>query len=316
MNPGAIPTMLAHALRGALLLASLLAPLAAEPAEPVAVSFGYSRSMLQGVNEADFRGAIETYARVIAQQSQIPTRTDQPIFSSTAEMEAALRDGSINLLTGPSREILRLPADLLEPDFVVAATSEGTGVEFVLLVRRDRGIQHLAQLRNLTLAIWDSPPTALGFDWLDLLLAHDHLKPVDAFFARVKRCAKPGPAVLPVFFGQIDGAIVTRRAFELLAELNPQLATQLTIIATSPRLQPMLTAFSHRLGPTLRAKVVDAMFSIENTAAGRQVLILYQTESLAFCTPAVLAATRQLIAEHDQLMLAAPATPPPAGAKP
>lgn len=313
MIAAALRSLAFAATRVGLSLAPLAAPVCfhAQTAAPVEARFGYSRALLQGVNETDFRGAMETYARVIAQNSRIATRNDQRIFTSLTEMEIALRDGSINLLSATAREILALPPDLLAPDFIVAAHGAGTGVEFVLLVRRDRGLHDLAQLQRLTLAVWDSPPTSLSSDWLELELARRHLGDSGSFFAEVRHCTKPGPAVLPVYFGQIEGAVVTRHAFQLLAELNPQLSRQLVVIATSPPVQPLLTAFSRRLDPALREEIVRAMFAIDKTAAGRQVLTLFQTETLAFCEPEVVAATRQLLAEHDRLTRPTPPTTSP-----
>ncbi len=283
------------------------------PLEPA--SFGYSRAILQGLNEADFRSAMLVYARIISNNAGVKTRSEQQIFDGVADMTAALRSGSINLVTAPSREILSMsPADI-EQEFVAAANAGATGEEFVLVVRADRGIERLAQLKDHSIAMWDSPTAALGQDWLDILLARESLGTPAAFFRQVRYCAKPGAAVLPVYFRQMDAGLATRRAFALLCEMNPRLAVELRIVAVSPRVQSLLTAFRRGINPQLRTSILSTMFSIGSTPAGRQVLMLYQTESLAFCDPEVIGATRQLLAEHQRLCAGiprSPATDPPA----
>lgn len=293
-----------------LALGLLAVPASAEaPTEPTQVRFGYSRAMFHGVNEADFRSAMLTYSRVIAASSHLDTGSDQPIFDSAAAMATALREGTINLLAAPASEILNLPEDLLEPDFIVSTYSAGVGVEYVILTRTAGDSDRLARLRGRKLFVWNGPHTDLARPWLECLLAREQLGPASAFFGEIKPCPKPGAAVLPVFFGQTDAALVTRRAYTLLCELNPQMSRGLRIIATSPAVQPILTGFRRGMPRELRDKLTQAMFNINGTVAGRQVLTLYQTESVAYADAGTIATTRELLAEYARL--SAPTAPMP-----
>ena len=59
----------------------------------------------------------------------------------------------------------------------------------------------------------------------------------------VREVEKTSPAILAVLFGQADVALVRRQAFETMVELNPQLETDLEVVANSPDYLPTVTCF-------------------------------------------------------------------------
>lgn len=285
---------------------------AADPAtafDPRVARFGYSRRVMRNVNETDFRSAMSVYSRVIARDAKISTAGELSVFNSAQELAAALRSGAINVVAAPADELIDLPPEVLIPEMISATTGGRGGVEYLLLAHVDGSVATLADLKGKTLAVLDNTHGLLATPWLELVLVQAALgRPADVL-QRSLTVAKPALAALPVFFRQLDACIITRSALATLAELNPQVARKLRIVATSPTVFPILTGFGRTIDPALHAEIVHSIMAVRGTPAGRQLLTVFQTDELGVCDAATLAATRRLLADHARLV--GPATSAP-----
>lgn len=260
------------------------------------VRFGYTLAIVRNAGENDFRGAMRAYARMLGEVGVFRVSDQHHIFRSTEEMEQMLASGEVEIVGGSSLEILALPVVLVEPPYLTAAAEGTIGVEYLLLTHEDSTLRSLADLGGRRIALLDSATGSLARPWLEQML-HEARLPASAWhFREVKPMAKPSLAALPVFFRQIDACVVTAANLKTLAELNPQLARKLRVIATSPSLVPILSAFRRGMPPARRQALNGAMEAVGTTPAGRQFLTLFQTDSLRFCTEADLAPTRELFA--------------------
>lgn len=315
MNPpAAFPTTLIVFACRAVVALGLLAVARAQPpgeAEEPPSRLGYSRNLMRGVNEADFRSAMTVYSRVIAQTYRIPTAPDIALMGTREEIETALRRGQVTIFAAPADEMLALPAELLDPTMLTSAVGGSAGVEYVLLAHVESEVRRVADLPGKTLIILDSVQGVLGAIWLQVAFAEAGLGVPAGTLRELRSTTKPALAALPVFFRQVDACVVTRAAFATLGELNPQLLQRLHVIDASPRVLPLLTAFRRGVDPRLRDRIVAVMFELKSTAAGRQLLTTFQTDGLVFCEPDTLAATRRLLATHAQLAARPAARPGP-----
>lgn len=297
---------------GATLPGGLAKARAADPApvfDPRVARFGYSRRVMRNVNETDFRSAMLVYSRVIARDAQISTAAELSVFNSAQELASALRSGAVNVVAAPADELINLPPEVLIPEMISSNAGARGGVEYLLLAHVDGTVATLADLKGKTLAVLDNTHGFLATPWLELLLAQAALgRPVDVL-KRTLTVAKPALAALPVFFRQLDACIITRSALATLAELNPQVARKLRIVATSPTVFPILTGFGRTIDPALHAEIVRSIMSVRGTPAGRQLLTVFQTDELAVCDRGTLDNTRRLLADHARLV--GSATPAP-----
>ena len=269
--------------------------LSAAPASEQPVRFGFTVSIVRNANENDFRSAMRAYARLIADSSNIKAAPDQAIFHSPAEVLAALSAGEVDLVGGSSAELLDLPETLLEPPFIASVFGGTVGAEYVLLVRADSGWQTLAELAGRRIALLDSGYGALIKPWLEYLLHSEKLPESSVFFHDIRLVTKPSLGALPVYFRQMDACIITAAGFATLTELNPQLTRQMHAIALSPRLVPIVTIFRRGMDPGLRQAIRRTIGNVGNTTTGRQLLTLFQCDSLRFLDEAELLPTRQLL---------------------
>lgn len=264
-------------------------------AEPP-IRFGYTLAIVRTAGENDFHSAMRAYIRMFGEIGPVRAAEDLRIFRSTEEMERTLASAEVDIVGGSSLEILALPAALLEPPYMTAVAGGSIGVEYLLLTHEDSTLRTLADLAGRRLALLDNTAGTLVRPWLEQVLRAAQLPAAARHFRELKPVAKPSLAALPVFFRQLDACIITAANFKTLAELNPQLARKLRVIATSPRLVPILSAYRSGMPPARRQAFDRAMTAVGTTPSGRQFLTLFQTDSLQFCTAADLAPTRQLFA--------------------
>lgn len=288
----------------------LLPLFAAAPAnESFLTRFGYFRDLSRNINDNDLHNALRAYGAAIAHNSEIPTNPDNQIFDTYAQLETALRQASVDMISAPATAVLKLPPELLEPPFIISGNPSQKGVQYILLTRSDSGLASPADLAGRRLNLIDDVHSGLALPWLEILFDQAHLDPPASTLQALRSCPKASLAALPVFFHQVDACVISRASFDTLCELNPQLGRQLRVIASSPRLFPLITAFRRGLDPARRDAVTDAMLHLSDTPAGQQVLLLFQVDSLAFCDDADLASTRELIAAHARLSAPHPDVP-------
>lgn len=279
----------------------------ADVAQHLHARMGYTRGLLRYANENDFRSAMRVYTKVIADNFHLSTPTEARIFESTAELETALRNGEIEVAAGLTAEILALPPGLLATPYFGSFEDDAAGVEYVLLVRDAGAVRTLADLAQRTLLLLDNNDAALASAWLDSLCRAAHLPPPPQLLREIHPVRKPSQAGLPVFFQRADACIITRASFNALAELNPQLRRRLRELAASPRVVPVLTGLRAALPAELHERIHTAITGVDSVPAGRQVLLLFQSERIRPLDESALAATRELLASPLRLPL--PAVP-------
>jgi phosphonate transport system substrate-binding protein len=88
--------------------------------------------------------------------------------------------------------------------------------------------------------------------------------------------------------------VVTRRGFQTLAELNPQVGKELRVLAASPDLIATVFCFRAEFKSSEMDRIVDALRNFHLTAAGRQVLTVFQSDRLQEIPATALASARRL----------------------
>jgi len=124
-------------------------------------------------------------------------------------------------------------------------------------------------------------------------------KPTD-FFSAFREVKNSSLACLPVFFKLADAWMIRRRAFELLAEMNPQESQELMILTSAP---PVVTAvISLRKDYDAdKARVIDMLRSTDTDPQGKQRLLFRMTK-LVPSKPEYLSSLEAMLTEHQELV--------------
>jgi len=265
------------------------------------VRFGFSRSMFLDFNENDTRAAIKLHASIIGSAQGIAVSESPSIFGSLAEINNAIAADETDVISVTAPEYLAIPRKLLSPRLIVANIDKTHDEEYLLLVRDDSQITKLAELRGKRLIIYNSLRGLLSPLWLDVLLAGQGFEAPKHFFARVSFANKPVRTALPVFFCQEDACIVTRQSYDVLCELNPQLKTQLRVLATSPHYVPQVTCFRAALPPETLNRIIKAAIATPDSITGQQMLTIFQSSRITEISSEELDPVRQLLADQVRL---------------
>jgi ABC-type phosphate/phosphonate transport system substrate-binding protein len=216
----------------------------------------------------------------------------------------ALEDRKVAMMNMSGLEYLRIKdSTALVPSLVAVYLGNRVYSEFVLLGRREKW-RNLEELRGKKIKI--GAFEELSRMWLDVVLDRAGLPPSAGFFRVIEMEQKASKAILPVFFERVDACVVTVDAFETMAELNPQVGAQLTILARSQPMLPRLLCFRPDLDTEAKATLRDAALQLHTKPSGQQVLRLFRSERIVPFDEAHLDGISSLVAAFEALEIASP----------
>ena len=296
-------SMLAAAVAGL-----LLAPPggAGEESQPTLMRVGYSGRMSVEVGREDVQVAVELWARQVTVKMGRQVSSRISFFDDRTSLRAAIESESLDVVVLPVLDFLDLRDQVDIEPCLVSQSGGRWGYEFVLVVHRAKGIERLQQLEASKLVLHTrSGANSLERMWLETLLGREGGWRANEFFADVREVAKTSPAVLAVLFGQADVALVMRQAFETMAELNPQLITDLDVIATSPGYIPTVTCFLPNTEQAKKEAIYQGALELHTHPKGQQILTLFANDQVIPFAESYLQGVLDLRSEHQRLGAAA-----------
>ena len=269
---------------------------------PDVLNIGYIQYTFYDLQMNDARVALEMWASSLINQDESPLKeVDALIFPSVADLQIAISNEKLDIIILGSAEYLRLRnRDLIEP--VLAPNSYNSCLQnYILLIRKDSGINELAQLRNGRLLLVLGGEGELPKVWLETLFLKEGLGNATAFFKEIKPVEKASKAVLPVFFRQADVCLATSRSFDSLKELNPQIGNELVALRISPNLLRGLVCFRKSRTEKDKKRTLDSMLRMHEDPPGKQIMLLFREERLVPFQDAYLESAKNLLLEFEKL---------------
>jgi ABC-type phosphate/phosphonate transport system substrate-binding protein len=293
------------AMLGALTDARAQGPPAGVERETLRLGFTYS--MFAGVNENDARASIKALAATVSRERDIPVDTDPVLFNGTDVVATAVRTGEIDAIGMTMDEYWVLAGAVRFDRFLMAVKNDDPTEVYVLLAHRASGLTDLASLRGKRLAVFANPRMCLGPVWLEVVLSQAGLSPLADYFGSVTEQLKLSKPVLDVFFQKADACLVTRRGFETMCELNPQVGAQLVVLASSSPVVPSVFAMRADFSPQLKEKCLREFAVVHTSPAGQQALTIFQVGQVAERPVTALASALALLDDYARLQPAASA---------
>jgi len=250
---------------------------AAEAGAPVRLAI--SESLVMDVNINDARAAMVIWLNRMMADLNVVIEFSPKVFDSTEEILRRGRQGQFDAVALNVVEYRQI-ADVLDPSQVIAEAGAAGPEQYLLLAKRNSGIQHLGDLRRRRLIALKAPKMCVADAWLYTLLEEAHLGPSEQFFASVTADAKVSRVVLPVFFGQAEACLTSKRGFDTMSELNPQVAKELTVIESSPPMVVTFYIFHKNYHGVSRERFAKVYSEVPSNAAGRQLATLFQFDGL------------------------------------
>lgn len=274
----------------------------AEPPPPVAIGF-YS-PVIRDIPRKDVEVSLRFWIEELANSINL---TYKPVrfYDDMAELRKDMTAGSINFLVATSMGIVQHFPDEELADGFSGAKSYPDHLQ--LVVRRGAEIAQLSDLAGKRFALLDGDE--LSEIYFNTLLINAKLDP--ARLTMIKREKRSSALVHQLFFNQVDAAMINRNTYEAALALNPQIAGRVQVLDeyTFAGTSSTVGLFSSRVAKEHRELITQAALKIDQTARGRQVMEIYQTDSMTESRVSNLAPYRDLMVKHRALLGARLASP-------
>ena len=263
----------------------------------VPVRLAISESAVGDVNMNDARAAMLVWTKQLARDLNVVI--DPRLFNTTQEIVDRTHRGQLDAVAVNVIEY-RLIADLLDSSQIVTSAGAAGLEQYLILVKQGSGIRQLGDLKGRRLCTLKSPKMCVAPAWLFTMLEDGHYGPAEQFFGSLLTDAKFSRVVLPVFFGQTDACLTSKRGFDTMCELNPQVARDLKVLASSPPMVVDFYIFRKNFQLAVREKLITAIMSLPNSVAGRQLATLFQFENLGVRDASCLASALSVLDAADR----------------
>lgn len=260
---------------------------------------GFLSQIFINTDPRDVEAVLDVHTRKIARAMKLKTTTEVTIFASLEDMIEAVFNQKLDLVTLPGLDYLRVRDMATMIPAFVGIHNSGPGINYVLIARNAAGIRSLSDLKGKSIIIPKAVHNEPSHLWLDVLLKRIGEKELSGFFSHVKESPKLSQGVMSVFFGRVDAAIVTHDGLELARELNPQLETQLIVLAESPNLNDSVTCLFPTTPDNFRQDVYQALLGLNESKTGKQMYTIFQTKGITPFKPEHLEGLEVLLDEQQ-----------------
>jgi len=233
-----------------------------------------SDKVVCGVSLNDAKAALAIWSTELLKSTNLSLAGNQDWVMPSAELLAAIRGGTVDVFCLTVQEY-RQVTPYVDTSRIV--TNDYGGDELLLVVCEGRGIVNLADLRGRSLVLHDGPNTSMAEPWLTVSLWREDLESPKQFLGHMTRNTKLSQVVLPVFFGQSDACVVTRRGLNIMAELNPQLSRKLKVLLASPKVVSSFFSCRKDYPAHLKEPIFDRLLNVRVSATAKQLMTLFQS---------------------------------------
>lgn len=263
------------------------------------VRFGFVQTIMGTINENDVKAALGVWIKGLTKEMNIPVAVTIRLYATISEIESDLAEDRVDVLYITTPQFSAL-LSLMAKDALLTVKQFGTITEaYVLLVHRDSPASEVRDLKGKNLLVLDNARTSMSLNWLNVFLSEKGLGKPGRHFKNYKRVNKINNAVLPVFFRQADACLVTEKGFEVMAELNPQIARQMKIVATSPLYIPVVLGFRKTYQSLVKQMVMKNFQEMIDSSSGSQLLTIFQTDGMQQISMAELGDSIKLLKKDD-----------------
>jgi ABC-type phosphate/phosphonate transport system substrate-binding protein len=262
---------------------------------------GFTAGVFPDVDQRDAQAAVQLWTRQLAAGMGITSGARAIFFTRTEDMVTAVNRGELSIVTMPALDYLRFRNAAAMSPAIVSQSILGDKRRLILVTRRDSGIKTVKNLRGKSLLLPSRKMNSASHIWIDVLLHREGLPDSMKHFKSVKESSSASQSLMSVFFKQSDAAIIIRGAFETSSTLNPQLASQLTIIAESGALLGDVTCIPNSVSADLRRSIENAAYRLHENTIGKQLCTLFQIDRTIPFQSAYLSGLEELLRERDRM---------------
>ncbi|MBW9271342.1 MAG: phosphate/phosphite/phosphonate ABC transporter substrate-binding protein [Candidatus Thiodiazotropha sp. (ex. Lucinisca nassula)] len=264
--------------------------------QKVTILAGISKDTLYDISEADSKIAFALVLNDILKESGEFVALD--IFQNNLEVQKRLLNGDIDAVFTNTLQYLELEEFLNPNGTYVIQHGPNVKPKFYLLTKRNSGRGRLADLWGRKISI--PKGYAVGNMYLDVLLMRHNYPVSREFFSEIRQTSDSNSALINLFFGKVDAALVTDFSYEVACELNPQMRKQLSIIQVSEPLLHQVVAVRNDFSKTKLEKIEPFFLNTQHSPNLVHSMNLFRISAITKLSNSSLTEVRQLRHEfHD-----------------
>lgn len=211
-----------------------------------------------------------------------------------------LENKSYDVIATTGLDYLQLKGRInLQPLAILSKTDQPTDT-YLLVTHKNKTLKTLEELPDRRLIVEAGGSGEIAKLWLDSVLEARGLPHHQLFFTTLRTGDKPSRILLPVFFGQADACVISKSAFTVMNELNPQIEEQLVVLERSPGYVSMLISATDRLEKWACDMVLEETERMHTYPDGQQILTIMQMKRFFDFKPEYLKATEILYQRHEK----------------
>jgi phosphonate transport system substrate-binding protein len=268
---------------------------------PKVLRIGFSARILSDIDPRDAQVAMELWTKELGRSMGIKTELQTVIFKNTAGLLEAVKKGELTVVSLTAVEYLKIRDEVGLTPSIVSKNNTGTARQFVLITRRDSGVRTVADMRGRLILLLSPTKQEISHLWLDVLLMREGKRDRSSFFRQVKEAPSASQAIMAVFFRQADGAIINRGALEASNTLNPQIGSQLSVVAESEPLLGDIICISKTVNEKLKRSIEHAALHLQENTVGKQICTLFHIDHIIPFQPYYPDGISELLREHARL---------------
>lgn len=265
------------------------------------LNLGFSAGVFVDVHTSDARAAAKVWSEGLMRNRGLQGPADAVIFENRASMVDAVTRNEVDMVVMLTKDYLDLEGQIpAEPRFVTLRRGRITESS-LLIVHRLSGIKTVADLKGRDVILASDARASMARIWLDNILIERGYPALVPFSRQTIEATKYSRTVLPVFFRQVDAALVPRAGLETMAELNPQLNRELQVVAESPAYLSSVLCIRRDYRADFKQTLVEALRNLHTEAAGQQLLTLFRVDKLVPFQDSYLESAREALQKQKAL---------------
>ncbi|MCG8039590.1 MAG: phosphate/phosphite/phosphonate ABC transporter substrate-binding protein, partial [Candidatus Thiodiazotropha taylori] len=258
---------------------------------------GISKDTLYDISEADAKIAFTLVLNDILKETGEVVALD--VFQNKTEVQKSLLKGDVDAVFTNTLQYLELEKYLNPDGTYVIQHGPHLKPKFYLVAKRNAGTDRLSDLRGRKIAI--PKGYAVGNMYLDVLLMRQNHDASKEFFSVIRETSESNDALIDLFFGKVDAALVTDFSYEVACELNPQMRKQLNIIQISEPLIHQVVAVRGDFSQAKLDKIEPFFLNNQRSPSLRQSMNLFRISAIRKLDSSSLAEVRNLSHEFQDL---------------
>ncbi|MEW8505426.1 MAG: PhnD/SsuA/transferrin family substrate-binding protein [Candidatus Thiodiazotropha sp.] len=189
---------------------------------------------------------------------------------------------------------------LIDPEHIYTLIYGSSAEQKIyLLTRKKDNIRNLRDLQEKTISIPNGH--YLGRLFLDVELRKSRLPGLESFFSGIESTIDTNTAVVNLFFGKNDCALVSDIAFELAVELNNQIFQDLEVLIASKNMVPQIIAINKNVPDSIYQRVDDFLVRAHENRRIKHLLTLFRAKKFIKLEQSQLNESRRLVDEYKTL---------------